>query len=72
MDHAKEREAAYRLLPALLPAHAGKWGVFHGDGLAAICDTFDQAAEFGYGRYDQREFLMVEIVEDAADGQEEG
>jgi len=60
----REREAACRLLPALIPAHEGRWGVFHGDGLVAIHDTFDGAMTFAYGKYTPGEFLVVEICDD--------
>ena len=62
MDHPRERAAAIRLLPSLLPANAGHWGIFHGDGLFAICKTFDEAMAQAYAAYRPEEFLLVEIV----------
>ena len=61
---ALEREdATYQAkLPELLATSEGKFVVIHGEEVA-LADSFDQALEIGFDRYEPGEFLVKRILE---------
>ena len=58
-------EAAERIVPQLLPALAGKWAIFHGDGLYDIQPDMDAAMKVAYSKFEPDDFLIVELVDDS-------
>ncbi len=60
----KEQETYVREREALL-VHAGKFVVISGDEVAGYYDTYSDALQFGYDKFELRPFMVkqIEIVE---------
>lgn len=59
----QERKTYEEKKPALLAASAGKFVVIHGDQVAGVWDTQDDALRAGYERFGLEPFLVKEITE---------
>jgi hypothetical protein len=61
----RELAAFQRDLPGLLadPANVGKFALVHGDEVAGVYPTFDEALAAGYDRFGLDPFLVKEVLE---------
>ena len=59
----QERRTYEEKKPELLSASAGKFVVIHGDEVAGVWDTQEDALRAGYGRFKLEPFLVKEISE---------
>lgn len=65
MTLEKELETFQRELPRLLadPANRGQFALVHGDEVAGVYPTFDEARAAGYQRFELEPFMVKPIVE---------
>ena len=59
----KELETYGRELPRLLREHAGKFVLVHGDEVAGVFDTDEEAVEAGDERFGLEAFLVQRVQE---------
>lgn len=60
----REWETFQAKLPALLEKEAGRYVLIHGDEIAGVWDTNQEALEEGYRRFLLEPFLVQHIVAD--------
>jgi hypothetical protein len=60
----QELETFRRELPGLLadPANVGRFALVHGDAVAGLYATFDEALAAGYEKFELKPFLVKEVV----------
>ncbi len=61
---ARESETFRRELPGLLanPETAGRYVLIHGDAVAGVYDSFDEALDAGYDRFELKPFFVKQIL----------
>lgn len=59
----RERKTYEEKKPELLATSAGKYVVIHGDQVAGVWDTQDDALRAGYDRFQLEPFLVKEVTE---------
>lgn len=58
----KELATYHRQLPALLSAGAGKYVLIHGEEVAGVYDTYQDAINEGYTRFRLDPFLVKQVA----------